>query len=103
MDDVHLIVPADLYEWPDGEQAPGLATLCQSLDDPQRFEVFKQSSDIREGDFKRTGWAYGGTLSEPDWKRFAQDLPHVLDFYQIPDTDPPGAMDEVMHSLRAVN
>lgn len=102
-DDVQLVVPEDLYLWPDGEEAPEPATLCQSRNDPKHYEVFKRSSDVREDEFIRTGMAYGGTYSEWHWKRFAQELPRILNFYRILDTDPPGAEEELTHSIREAN
>ncbi len=100
VDDVRLVVPKDLYLWPEGQEAPGLATLCRSISDPKHYEVFKRSSDVPEDEFTRTGMAYGGTLSESHWERFVERLPDILDFYRIPDTDPPGVMDEVIQSMQ---
>ena len=99
-DDVQLVVPEDLYLWPDGAEAPEPATLCRSKSDSKHYQVFKRPSDVREDEFSRTRMAYGGTLSESHWERFAQELPRILKFYRIPDTDPPGAMDEVLQSMR---
>ena len=99
-DDVRLVVPEDLYLWPEGAKAPELATLCQSLNDPKHYEVFKQSSDVREDEFRRTNMAYGGLYPESHWEWFVRELPRRLEFYRILDTDSPGAVQAALSGLR---
>ncbi len=100
VDDVSVEVPENLYFWPEGQDAPGPATLCRSVSDPEHYKVFKRPSDIPQDEFTPTGTAYGGTLSELQWERFVERLPGIIDFYRIPDTDPPGVMDEVIQSMQ---
>ncbi len=99
-DDVQLVVPEDLYLWPDGVEAPEPATLCRSVINPKNYHVFKRSSDVREYEFRRTNMAYGGVYPESHWERFARELPRRLAFYRILDTDPPGAVEAALRVLR---
>ncbi len=99
-DDVHLDVPNDLYSWPDGVEAPGLAILCKSIGDSKHYKVFKRAADVHAAEFAPTETAYGGVYSESHWAHFVQDLPRILKFYQVPDTDPPGALEEVLQTMK---
>ena len=93
----------NLYEWPDGTEAPQ-TTLCQSLSDPKHYKVFNQPSDVPSNEFEPTKWNYGGTYSRRDWDQFTQKgLAALLKFHEIPDTDPPGAMEEAMRSIRGTH
>ncbi len=93
------VVP-NLYEWPDGTQAPQ-ATLCQSTSNPKHYKVFNQPSDVPRDKFRETGRNFGGTYSRRGWDQFTQGgLAALLKFYEIPDTDAPEAMENAMRSIQ---
>ncbi len=93
------VVP-NLGEWPQGTEAPQ-TTLCRSLSNPQHYKVFNRPADADPTEFRATGMNFGGPYSRRGWDRFTREgLVALLKFYEIPDTDPPGAMDEAMRLIR---
>ena len=93
-------VAANFGEWPDGADAPR-TTVCQSLGDPGHYQVFNHPDDVPPGQYRATGLSWGGAYPRKDWDRFVREsLPALLNFYAIPDTDPPGADELAMHYIR---
>ena len=93
------VVP-DFGEWPYGTKAPQ-TTVCQALEDPKYYKVFNRPSDVPLDQFQVTGLNWGGFHSRKGWDRYVgQGLAAMLEFSKIPDTDPPGAMEEVMRAIR---
>ena len=96
------LVP-NLSEWPNGTAAPQ-TTVCQSYVNLKRYKVFNRPEDVPHDEFQITGMNWGGFYSRRQWEQFAREgLAALLEFYEIPDTDSPGAMDEVMRSIRGVH
>lgn len=93
-------VAANFGESPDGADAPW-TTVCQSLSDPKHYKVFNHPSEAPSGEYRTTEWNWGGAYPRKDWDRFVREgLPALMHFHEIPDTDPPGAMDEAMRAIR---
>jgi hypothetical protein len=92
-------IPEDLSLWPEGTVAPQ-QTLCRSTTDPKIYKVFKYDSQIDRSMFMPTGTTYGGVYTREMWERFVRDLPDIKAFHAIKGNDRPGAMDEVLRSIR---
>lgn len=92
-------VAVNFSEWLSGA-APEMA-VGRSLADPKRYKVFTRPQDVPQDQYQTTDWSWGGAYTRDRWEHFAHSgLPALLDLDQIPDNDPPGAMDEVMRRLR---
>jgi hypothetical protein len=92
-------VPPNLYRRPDGSEAPEVL-LCRSTTDPKHYRVFHDRKDVDPSEFTPTGMTYGGFYTRPMWERFSEAWPEFKSFYTLPDTDPPGAMEEAMRLIR---
>jgi hypothetical protein len=64
VDDVRLSVPENLHLWPEGADRPQ-ARLCNSIDDPKFFRVFKYEREIDRSRFKLAGLSYRGVYGYP--------------------------------------
>ena len=75
--------------------------LCQSTADPKHYKMFKNTRDINPEEFAPTNLTFGGTFSKTSWNHYVQKaVPFIKSFHAIPDTDPPGAMEEAMRHIR---
>ena len=98
--DVELVKPPDLGKWPEGTEST-MAILCVSETNEKLFRVFKSVREIDGSEFRETGLRYREQAASA---RLWADLLRAHDEMQArlaePDEDPPGALDEVLESLR---
>jgi hypothetical protein len=92
-------IPSNIGLWSEGADDPR-QTLCRSTSDPLHYKLFRGDRGINPAEFEPTGMSFGGTLSSSAWRRFAEGVPAIKAFHAIPDTEPPGAMDEILRSIR---
>jgi hypothetical protein len=94
-------IAPDMDDWPPGADSPE-AVLCVSKEDEKHFHVYKYRREIDRLNFRETGWNLGGiyAASEPFWERLLKHHAEMEARLAEPDDDPPGAMDEVLESIR---
>ena len=96
---VGIDVPFNYADWPEGTDRPE-AILCVSTTDPTHYKVFRRRRDVDPGQFQPTGRNFGGVLSRTSWERFRREVESTLRAQDVPDDDPPGAMEEALRNIR---
>jgi hypothetical protein len=99
---VGIEIPTNVNLWPDGAECPE-QVLCRSTSDPKQFKIFKYTREINRNEFVPTGKNFGGAYSAKSWERFLEHLPSRLATLEIPDTDPPGTIEEAIRDLRGAD
>ncbi len=93
-------VPPDLVSLPVDNDRLAERTLGRSQADPRHYKMFKHPDDAARAGFDLTGMSYGGAYTPAMWARFTTAIPSLKAFHEIPDDDPPGAVDLALSYLR---
>jgi hypothetical protein len=80
--------------------APPEHVLCVSTTEPKNYKIFRYHREVNGSSFRPTGKDFGGVFSKRTWERFQEKIPAWLASLAIPDTDPPGAMEEALRNIR---
>jgi hypothetical protein len=85
--------------WSEGADCPW-PILCVSTTDPDRYKIVHETREIDPSLYRPAGKDFGGVLSKRTWERFQEKIPAWLADLAVPDTDPPGAMEEALCNIR---
>jgi hypothetical protein len=93
-------VPPDVADWPTDYDRLAERTLGRCRAEPRHYKLFRHPDEADRAGFDSTGMVFGGVYTPAMWRRFAEALPEIKAFHEIPDDDPPGAYEEALRYLR---